>query len=79
MLKGILYYKLENLTTKVVGPTFRRLGQQLFKRGLDMQGELAHQDVLVPSLRCVPISESRYPKLLDVRNTQIITHLYNKT
>jgi hypothetical protein len=31
-----------------------------------MQGEAGHQDVLVPSLRCVPISEAKYPKLLDV-------------
>jgi hypothetical protein len=66
MFKGVLYYKLENLTNSAVGPIFRRLGQQLFNRGLALQGEAGHQDVLVPSLRCVPISEAKYPKLLDV-------------
>jgi len=26
---------------------------------------MGHDDRLVPSLRCVPISDSKYPKLLD--------------
>jgi len=30
-----------------------------------MQGEMGHEDILVPSLRCVPISDAKYPKLLD--------------
>lgn len=64
MLKGVLYYKLENMTTKV-GPVFRRVGQQLFRQGMANQGDAAHEDYLVPSMRCVPISDSKYPRLLD--------------
>lgn len=30
-----------------------------------MQGDLANPDKLVPSLRCVPLSETVYPRLLD--------------
>ena len=30
-----------------------------------MQGDMANEERLVPSLRCVPISDSKYPKLLD--------------
>lgn len=29
------------------------------------QGAAAHEDTLVPSLRCVPISASKFPRLLD--------------
>jgi len=29
------------------------------------QGVAAHEDTLVPSLRCVPISASKFPRLLD--------------
>ena len=65
MLKGILYYKFENLTVQM-GPISRNLGQSLFRSGLAYQGASAHEDKIVPSLRCVPISASKYPKLLDV-------------
>lgn len=30
-----------------------------------MQGEMGHKDSMVPSLRCVPISNAKYPKTLD--------------
>ncbi len=65
MLKGILYYKLENATIGL-GPAIRSLGQSLFRQGMALQGASAHEDTLVPSLRCVPVSASKYPKLLDV-------------
>ena len=65
MLKGVLYYKMENATV-ALGPTIRQWGQALFKQGMGMQGASAHEDSLVPSLRCVPVSESKYPRLLDV-------------
>jgi hypothetical protein len=65
MLKGVLFYKLENAAISV-GPTFRALGQNLFRSGMALQGASAHEDTLVPSLRCVAISETKYPKLLDV-------------
>ena len=68
MLKGILYYKFENLTARVLGPFLRRTGQSLFNRGSRMQGELANNDRLMPSLRCVAISDAMYPRLLDVSN-----------
>lgn len=32
---------------------------------MSYQGNLAHEDTLVPSLRCVPTSASKFPKLLD--------------
>jgi len=66
MLKGILFYKLENLTSKVIGPMFRRTGQSLFWLGSSLQGPMDNNDRLVPSLRCIPISDAKYPKLLDV-------------
>jgi carbonic anhydrase/acetyltransferase-like protein (isoleucine patch superfamily) len=62
--KGALYYKLENATVGLA-PRIRKMGRDLFKQGMDMQGAMAHKDYLVPSLRCIPISNSKYPKTLD--------------
>ena len=67
MLKGLLYYKLDNLTVSM-GPQLRSWGQSLFRAGMAAQGASAHEDTMQPSLRCVPISDSKYPKLLDVSN-----------
>jgi hypothetical protein len=50
----------------VLGPIFRRTGQSLYRSGLSMQGEYGHEDRLVPSTRCIPISDAKYPRLLDV-------------
>ena len=66
MFKGVLYFKLETLTARVLGPMFRRTGQSMYRQGVTLQGVLGHEDRLVPSMRCVPISDSKYPKLLDV-------------
>jgi len=33
-LKGILYYKFENFTAKVIAPFFRKTGQAVFNRGV---------------------------------------------
>ena len=63
-LKGAIYYKLENATINL-GPKIRKMGQQYFKQGMELQGASAHADYLVPSLRCVPISNTKYPKTLD--------------
>jgi carbonic anhydrase/acetyltransferase-like protein (isoleucine patch superfamily) len=63
-LKGALYYKLENATVSMA-PKIRKMGRDLFNQGNDMQGAMAHKDYLVPSLRCVPISNAKYPKTLD--------------
>ena len=71
MFKGVLYFKLETLTARVLGPMFRRTGQSIYRSGVALQGELGHEDRLVPSLRCVPISDAKYPRLLDVRNSSI--------
>jgi len=30
-----------------------------------MQGEMGHRDVRVPSLRCIAVSDSKFPKILD--------------
>ena len=66
MFKGVLYFKLETLTARVLGPIFRRTGQSLYRSGVSMQGEYGHEDRLVPSTRCIPISDAKYPRLLDV-------------
>jgi hypothetical protein len=63
-LKGALYYKLENATVNMA-PKIRKMGQDWFAKGMEMQGPMAHQDTLIPSLRCIPISNSKYPKTLD--------------
>jgi hypothetical protein len=63
-MKGILYYKMEHWTHKL-GPTFRKWGQSIYRAGVANQGTSGHEDYAVPSLRCVPISESKYPRLLD--------------
>jgi hypothetical protein len=55
---------MENATVSM-GPRFRAWGQSLFKAGMAAQGASGHQDTMQPSLRCVPISDSKYPKLLD--------------
>lgn len=73
MFKGVLYFKLESVTARILGPFFRSTGQSLFRQGMASQGALAHQDRLVPSLRCVPISDAKYPRLLDVRTCQYVT------
>jgi hypothetical protein len=65
MLKGVIYFKLETFTARVLGPLFRRTGQLVFGQGVAMQGNLSNEDRLVPSLRCVPISDAKYPRLLD--------------
>ena len=65
MFKGALYYKLENMTVGLA-PNLRRWGQNLFRTGMVNQGAGGHEDTLVPSLRCVPISNSKFPRLLDV-------------
>jgi hypothetical protein len=54
-LKGALYYKLENATVGLA-PKIRNMGRNLFAQGNEMQGAMAHKDYMVPSLRCVPIS-----------------------
>ena len=69
MLKGVLYFKLENFTARVLGPMFRKAGQSLHSQGLALQGSLMHNDRLVPSMRCIPISDAKYPRLLDVSNS----------
>ena len=39
--KGALYYKLENFTVSFV-PKIRKMGQDLYKQGMAMQGEMGH-------------------------------------
>ena len=75
MLKGVLYFKLENFTARVLGPFFRRTGQRVYHRGVSLQGVLGHEDRLVPSLRCIPISDAKFPRLLDVRYFELILRL----
>ena len=72
MFKGVLYYKLENSFVSL-GPKLRSAGQSLFRAGMASQGAMGHEDTRVPSLRCVPISDSKYPRLLDVSPTLLLT------
>jgi len=34
MFKGVLYFKLETLTARVLGPMFRRTGQSIYRQGV---------------------------------------------
>lgn len=63
MLRGVLYFKIDKLYASLA-PTFRGMGQNLFRQGLAMQGDSAHEDRIVPSMRCIPISDAKYPKVL---------------
>ena len=71
MFKGALYYKLENMTIGL-SPTLRGWGQNLFRAGMANQGTMAHEDTIQPSLRCVPISASKFPRLLSVSLNAIL-------
>jgi hypothetical protein len=44
-IKGALYYKMENATV-AFGPKLRKIGQQIYKQGLALQGEMAHEDTM---------------------------------
>lgn len=65
MLKRVLYLQLEKFTINTYAPFYRKLGQSLFWRGVDMTGDNEHTDTLVPSLRAVPLNEKVYPKVLS--------------
>ena len=65
MFKGVLYFKLEN-SFAGLAPKLRQMGQSMFRAGMANQGAMGHEDTRVPSLRCVPISDSKFPRLLDV-------------
>ena len=71
MFKGVLYFKLENALVGFA-PKLRTMGQSLFRAGMANQGAMGHEDTRVPSLRCVPISDSKYPRLLSVSDLQCI-------
>ena len=64
MFKRILYHKLEKLTVNSIGPSIRKWGQVLFKTGTEYCGDDQHTDKLVKSLRCVPLNNKVFPKLL---------------
>ena len=61
---GPFFYRLENMTFRAA-PAIRGWGQNLFRQGMALQGEGAHCDTMQPSLRCVPVSSSKYPRALD--------------
>lgn len=64
MFRGVLFYKLENSLASLA-PRLRATGQTMFRAGMANQGVMGHEDVRVPSLRCVPISAGKFPRLLD--------------
>lgn len=65
MFTRVFFYKLDNIITTKLGPQIRTWGQNMFRKGVELQGEFANPDVLVPSLRCVPLSNNVYPRLLE--------------
>ena len=73
MIRGLAFYKLENFSVSM-GPTVRAWGQSMFRAGMAAQGAMAHEDSMQPSLRCVPISDAKYPKLLDVSGLTTSCH-----
>ncbi|CAI2373490.1 unnamed protein product [Moneuplotes crassus] len=64
MFRRIIFHRLERFTLGTIAPTFRNLGQNLFKTGSQICGPDSHSDQLVRSMRCVPINNTVYPKLL---------------
>ena len=64
MLKRVLYHKLERFTVTSWAPRLRRWGQGLFATGTEYCGDDQHTDRLVKSLRCIPLNNKVYPKLL---------------
>ena len=65
MFKRVLFHKLEKFTVQTLGPTIRKWGQQIYKTGTEFTGDDQPHDELVKSLRCVPISNKVFPKLLS--------------
>lgn len=63
-MKGVLFYKLDNVVTNI-GPKLRQLGQQVYKQGVAMQGNLHHDDKLVPSLRNLKSQSGAVPNNFD--------------
>lgn len=45
MLKGRLFWSMENLATSM-GPWFRNIGQNMFRAGMANQGVAAHTDTI---------------------------------
>lgn len=65
MFKRIFYHKMEKYTVTSLGPMLRKWGQSVFNTGVEMAGPDAHRDTLVKSLRCVPLNNKVFPKLLS--------------
>jgi len=62
-VKGALYYRMEN-AVHAFAPKLRKAGQDLFKNGVALQGQMGHQDTIQPSLRCIA-HNGVYPRALD--------------
>ena len=62
--KGVIYYKLDNWVYKM-GPKLRNLGQQIYRQGVAMQGNFAHEDKLQPSLRNYRSQNGIQPQVFD--------------
>lgn len=65
MFKRVFFYRLDRIMTGKVGPKLRALGQSYYKKGMELQGEHAHEDTIVPSMRSIPLSDTVYPKMLE--------------
>jgi serine acetyltransferase len=64
MFKRVLFHKLEKFTVQTLAPTIRKWGQQIYRAGTEYTGDDQQHDELVKSLRCVPINDKVFPKLL---------------
>jgi carbonic anhydrase/acetyltransferase-like protein (isoleucine patch superfamily) len=65
MLRRVFFYRMEQLMTGAYGNWVRGFGQGIYNSGTKMQGDLAHEDTIQPSLRAVALSDTVFPKLLD--------------
>ena len=65
MLRRVFFYRMEQLMSGAYGNWFRGVGQSIYNKGTEMQGELGHEDTIQPSLRAVALSDTVFPKLLD--------------
>ncbi len=64
MFRRIIFHRLEKFTLGSIAPGIRRAGQSFFNSGVEVTGDNGVHDDLVKSMRCVPLNNTIYPKLL---------------
>lgn len=64
MLGRFIYHQIDKFCVTKAGPQLRKWGQGIFNTGLDYCGDNHHRDPLRKSLRCIPLNNKVFPKLL---------------